>query len=642
MIRDNMAKQKKLFESFDAMDLTRTMHREISELLKKEGQETDEYVGEFLNIISQTLEKMEIFSHHIIWDYVSERLPGNPASKDRCFLWDITKKANPNILDKRNDFFNHPVNESIQLESRKEFTGKLLEYFSTGKPDQIFNLPINKSHSYFNLPLFPASVPGDDDWEPHWIFTIIYREEDKNLVNSEEFFKFMGFFSNQLSLAIDTFLEHIANKIHNKIDNEINAGEETKSISDEETLRIISNALAKEFRADLCAFFLLDEQKDTLKLASSSIDLLNQLDEKSTNVPSKVMPCFKANKTLRIFDREKIVDVVNKKILAAVEKKVKSIDYCLCIPISIGRTRTGTMTFLRSNSIKSNNPGNKSAPVSPPFSGCETNLLKKVQRHIFDVIISYFNLQKRMKDLRNVVEQVTAPVKSLTGYVEGIISGKIPKEKIREKLSYMNKLAKISLKYAANFERFLELDSQQINLKKERLYDLRDYLIGISIEYQPLIRKKCISIRVNDLTPNNVNLYADKELIYHAIANIVDNAVKYSFSPEERLKLGFQAKPTYYEDKENVLITAKEENNDVIITISSYGLEILDEEKDKIFDKEFRGIKAIERFNVGAGIGLYIARKILELHKGKIELVSNTPKYNTVFKITLPKGEVDR
>jgi signal transduction histidine kinase len=643
LIQDNMAKQKKLFESFQAMDLTRTMHKEISKLLKKEDQETNEYVVEFLNTIAQTIEKLEIFSHHIIWEYVSERLPGKPASEDRGFLWDITKKTNPNILPKRNDFFKQPINKSIQLPSRKAFNDKLMEYSGTGKPGQIFDLPIKEGHTYFNLPIFPGGVPGggDDDWEPHWIFTFIYKEEDKDLVNSEEFFKFMDFFSNQLSLALDTFLEHIANKIKKKIDIEIDARGKEKSLSDEEALRIISSALAKEFQADLCAFFLLDEQKKTLKLASSNLDLLSQIDDKSTNVPDIALPCYEANKTLRIFDREKIVDAVNKNILEAVEKKVKSINYCLCIPISIGRTRTGTMTFLRSKAIKSPNPGNEFLSVRPPFSECETNLLKKVRRHIFDVIISYFNLQQRMKDMRNVIEQVTAPVKSLVGHTEEIIKGRVRKEKILGKVTNMNKLAKISLKYAANFEKLLELDSKQINLKKERLFDLRDYLIGLSIEYQPLIRKKCISIRVNEKTPNDIDLYVDKELFYHSIANVLDNSVKYSFSPEEREKLGLQAKPAYYGDKENVLIEAKEKNNDVVITISSYGLEILEEERERIFDKEFRGAKAIERFNVGAGLGLYIARKIVELHKGKIELLPNTKKYNTVFKITLPKGEVN-
>jgi signal transduction histidine kinase len=636
-----MAKQKKSFDSSRAMGLTGTMHKEILKLLKKEDQETHEYVAEFLSTIAQTIEKLEIFPHHIIWEYVSERLPGNPASKDRCFLWDITKKANPNILSERNDFFKQPINESIQLPSRKTFNDKLVEYFSTGNPGQIFKLPIRKGYSYFNLPIFPGGVPGDDESDPHWIFTIIYREEDKNLVNSEEFFKFTDFFSIQLSLALDTFLEHIANKIHNKIDDEINAGEKTKKISDEDALKIISSALAKEFQAEICAFFLLDEQKNKMRLASSNIDLSSRQKDKSANEADAAAPCFKENKTLRFLGREKLADFANRKILAVLEEKVKSIEHCMCIPIFTGNIKMGTMTLFRSKSIASQNPGNQLASVSPPFSECETNLLKKVRRHIFDIIISYFNLQQRMKDIRNVIEQVTAPIKSLEGHTEEILKGRIRKEKILGKIANMNKLSKISLKYAANFEKLLELDSQQVNLKKEKLFDLRDYLIGISIEYQPLTRRKCISIRVNDQTPNNVNLYADKELFYHAIANIIDNAVKYSFFPEERDKIGLQAKPHNYEDKENVLIEAKEENNSVIITISSYGLEILEEERDRIFDKEFRGVKAKERFIVGAGIGLYIARKILELHKGKIELVPNTPKYNTVFKITLPKEEVN-
>jgi signal transduction histidine kinase len=392
----------------------------------------------------------------------------------------------------------------------------------------------------------------------------------------------------------------------------------------------------------VCAFFLVDEKENTLKLASSNIDLSRKLNYNAASDHNISAPCYKENKTLRFFGREKLVDIPILKFLAAAGEEERSIEHCLCIPIIIGKTKTGTIALFRSKPIESKNPGNKFEFVSPPFSEGETNLLKEVQRHIFDIIFSYFNLQKQMKDIRNIIEQVTAPIKSLVGHTEEILKGRVRKEKIFGKIANMNKLSKISLKYAANFEKLLELDSQQVNLKKERLFDLRDYLIGLSIEYQPLIRKKCISIRVNEQTANNVNLYADKELFYHAIANIVDNSVKYSFSPEEREKLGLQAKPSYYEDKENVLITAKEENNSVIITISSYGLEILEDERDKIFDKEFRGVKARERFNVGAGIGLYIARKIVELHNGKIKLVPNTPKYNTVFKITLPKGEVNR
>ena len=113
----------------------------------------------------------------------------------------------------------------------------------------------------------------------------------------------------------------------------------------------------------------------------------------------------------------------------------------------------------------------------------------------------------------------------------------------------------------------IELDSRQVELKKERLFDLRDFLIGIAIEYSPLIRKKFIHINVTRQTPTGIDLYVDKTLFYLAVSNILDNSVKYSFFPEERQKLGFQVKPSSMEDKENVLITAKEENNSVILNL---------------------------------------------------------------------------
>jgi signal transduction histidine kinase len=250
--------------------------------------------------------------------------------------------------------------------------------------------------------------------------------------------------------------------------------------------------------------------------------------------------------------------------------------------------------------------------------------------------------EQRLKDMRNAVEQITAPVKSLVGHVEELIKGRVPEHKMQGKLTYIKKLLLMSLKYAANFERILEFDAHQVSLKKERLFDLRDYLIGFAREYRPLIKSKLIHINVTKQTKNDINIYVDKDLFYHALSNIIDNAVKYSFAPEERDHLGFQGKPSSPDDKENVLITALEEGNSVVITISSFGLEILDHEKDKIFDKGFRGVKAEERYRVGAGSGLYVAKEIIKLHDGELELVPHHHQYITVFKITLPKGEPDK
>ncbi len=247
-----------------------------------------------------------------------------------------------------------------------------------------------------------------------------------------------------------------------------------------------------------------------------------------------------------------------------------------------------------------------------------------------------------LERLQYIIEQVKAPIESVVGKAEDIIKRESPNDRIRKKLIHIVNLSKVSLAYATNFKMCLEFDSQKIHPRKEKLYDLRKYLINISMEYLSLIRTKCIHIRVSNQTPNNIGLYVDEGLFHRAVSIMVDNAVKYSFSPEERKQFGLRAKPPSPEDRENVLIAANEKKDSVIITISSFGLEILEHEKDKIFDKEFRGAKARERYPVGTGIGLYIAKKIIELHNGKLELVPQAHKYNTVFRITLPKKGVHR
>jgi signal transduction histidine kinase len=133
----------------------------------------------------------------------------------------------------------------------------------------------------------------------------------------------------------------------------------------------------------------------------------------------------------------------------------------------------------------------------------------------------------------------------------------------------------------------------------------------------------------------------DRDLFHVVILNIIDNSVKYSFDPEDRLKHGLSYKPASIESKENVLITAEEDEESVSITVSSYGVGITEEEKSKIFDRKFRGVHAPDRAK-GTGIGLYLAKEITKMHNGTVELVSGTPRHNTVFKITLPKRWVAR
>ena len=102
----------------------------------------------------------------------------------------------------------------------------------------------------------------------------------------------------------------------------------------------------------------------------------------------------------------------------------------------------------------------------------------------------------------------------------------------------------------------------------------------------------------------------------NAINNILDNAVKYGG------------------DKIN--ITLEQSATEVNISILDNGTSLSAANKSKIFEKFYRVPKGNTHDVKGFGIGLYYSKKIIEKHKGKLDL--DLKKDSTIFKISIPNG----
>lgn len=114
---------------------------------------------------------------------------------------------------------------------------------------------------------------------------------------------------------------------------------------------------------------------------------------------------------------------------------------------------------------------------------------------------------------------------------------------------------------------------------------------------------------------------ADGRLIMQVIANIVDNAMKYTPPGTP------------------VSITAGRNGNMAEVMIADEGEGIPDEEKEKIFDKFYCGNHKIADNRRSLGLGLYLCKAIVEAHGGTIRAGDNRPK-GAVFSFTLPLEEV--
>jgi PAS domain S-box-containing protein len=111
---------------------------------------------------------------------------------------------------------------------------------------------------------------------------------------------------------------------------------------------------------------------------------------------------------------------------------------------------------------------------------------------------------------------------------------------------------------------------------------------------------------------------ADKELLRIAINNLLTNAIKYN-------RVGG-----------TVELAAEETATSVLIHVRDSGIGITEDERDKIFDKFYRSERDAIRAKSGHGLGLPLAREIILLHHGSLEVTSK-PGEGTEFTIEIAK-----
>lgn len=114
------------------------------------------------------------------------------------------------------------------------------------------------------------------------------------------------------------------------------------------------------------------------------------------------------------------------------------------------------------------------------------------------------------------------------------------------------------------------------------------------------------------------SIYADEAHIRNIFLNILDNACKYSDKHKE------------------IKINVSFENDEYYIKIKDNGIGIAKKNLSHIFDKFYR-ISTGDRHDVkGSGLGLFYAKRMIELHKGNITVESTLNK-GSIFKIRIPK-----
>ena len=249
-----------------------------------------------------------------------------------------------------------------------------------------------------------------------------------------------------------------------------------------------------------------------------------------------------------------------------------------------------------------------------PFKNEKENILGLIM--VFQDLTKEHGLDKMRKDfVANVSHELKTPITTIKSYTETLIDREVDENTLKGFLKVINSESDRMDRLVNDLLKLSNIDSKQAYWSEEKI-NIGQLIDKILNNLKLSIMDKNIKIHKNipDTLPN---ILADRDGLEQVIINILTNAIKYS------------------EDKGNIYIKAKVENECLAIRIEDDGIGIPNEDLDRIFERFYRVEKGRSRNMGGTGLGLSIAKEIVEANKGSIDLQSQ-PNKGTIVTLRFP------
>lgn len=234
-------------------------------------------------------------------------------------------------------------------------------------------------------------------------------------------------------------------------------------------------------------------------------------------------------------------------------------------------------------------------------------LKNRRERERFDKVA-----EAKKEMIANVTHDLRTPVTIMQGYTETLLM-RIDSASKEDREDYLKIILenseKLSILVNQLFD-YAKLDVHQIKLEKKP-FSIIELLERTKKEYQILASKKEIQLNVHSMADNPI-VFADALLIKRVLQNLLDNAL------------------TYTPNKGTIDIKILTKGKQVMVEVADSGPGIEDIQKLLIFKRYEK-----DKNSRGAGLGLCIVKKILELHESAIQVNSKLGQ-GTKFIFSLP------
>jgi len=219
----------------------------------------------------------------------------------------------------------------------------------------------------------------------------------------------------------------------------------------------------------------------------------------------------------------------------------------------------------------------------------------------------------RQEFISNVSHEIQSPLTSIRGFAQALENDQLSLEERHHYLSIIENESTRLSRITEDLLKLASLESEQLKFEPKS-YRLDKQIRSLVLVCEPQWRDKNINI---DVSLDQVAITGDEDLLSQVWINLIHNSIK--FTPEGG----------------SIKMTLSPRGNWAQVRISDSGIGISEEDQTRIFERFYKVDKSRTNSDGSSGLGLSIVKKIVNLHKGTIEVESKVSA-GTTFTVSLP------
>lgn len=247
--------------------------------------------------------------------------------------------------------------------------------------------------------------------------------------------------------------------------------------------------------------------------------------------------------------------------------------------------------------------------------------LPKNHDELYTLVLNFNNMadeiskseEERRGLIANVSHDLRTPMTTISGFVDGILDGAIPVENQDKYLHIISEEVKRLARLANDMVELSRFQSGAIDLNYTT-FDLSEIVCRVIFSFEQKINEKNIEVEMD--IPDTLMVAADRDAVFRVVYNLTDNAVKFT---EQNGKMTFSIKQT---------------GGRVVVSVENSGEPIPPNEARNVFERFYKLDKSRTESRNGAGLGLYIAKTIVNKHGG--DIFATSLPHSTRFTFDLP------